>query len=272
MEAEKLMVGLLRTSEKRAAAAALILTLLPLLNTGCSVDETRKEALGRFQEANQNYSEGRFDEALETYLELAEAGFSSGPLSYNIGNCYYRQGEIGKSILFYERAQLLMPGDEDLAHNLELSQLKVIDKITAMPEFWLIRLWRGAVHLLSPSLLTVLLTVSWLGFVASLIVRLLSDSSWTRWSAPAAKACLLVLLITGTCLGSQWWHRAGSTEAIVSAEKVRAFGSPGGGGVEVFVLHEGVKVRLDQIRDGWYEIVLADGNHGWVRADGLDII
>lgn len=264
---------MLSTRGKRAAAAALLLTLLSLLNTGCSVDEARQKALDRFHEANQNYSQGRFDEALETYLELAEAGFSSGPLSYNIGNCFYRRGEIGKSILFYERARLLMPADEDLAHNLELSQLKVTDTITARPEFWLIRLWRGAVHFLSPSWLTVLLTVSWLGFVASLIVQLLSDSWWTRWSGPAAaKICLLILLIAGACLGSRWWYRAGTTEAIVTAEKVRAFGSPGGGGVEVFVLHEGVKVRLDQIRDGWYEIVLADGNHGWVRRDGLEII
>ena len=263
---------MLRTRGKRAAAVALVMTLLTLLNIGCSVDEARQEALGRFQEANQNYSEDRFDEALATYLELTEAGFSSGPLSYNIGNCYYRQGEIGKSILYYERARLLMPGDEDLAHNLELSQLKVTDTITARHEFWLIRLWKGAVHALSRSLLTILLAVSWLGFVASLIFRLLSDSSWARWSAPAARVCLLVLVIAGACLGGQWWSRAGTTEAIVTAERVRAFGSPGGAGVEVFVLHEGVKVRLDQIRDGWYEIVLADGNHGWVRGDGVEII
>ncbi len=266
------MLRLLRTSGKRAAGAALIMSLLPLLNANCSVDETRQEALLRFQEANQHYAEGKFDEALKTYLEVAETGFASGPLFYNIGNCYYRQSNIGKSILFYERARLFMPGDEDLAHNLELSQLKVIDKIGVMPEFWLIRLWRGSVHLMSPALLSILLTLSWLGFVASLIVRLLGDSAWTRWSAPTAKVCLLVLLISVTCLGSQWWTRASTTRAIVTAESVRAFGSPGGGGVEVFVLHKGVKVGIDEIRDGWYEIVLADGNHGWVRTDGLEII
>ena len=125
---------------------------------------------------------------------------------------------------------------------------------------------------MSPALLSLLLTLSWLGFVASLIVRLLGDSAWTRWSAPAAKVCLLVLLISATCLGSQWWTRANTTRAIVTAESVRAFGSPGGGGVEVFVLHKGVKVGIDEIRDGWYEIVLADGNHGWVRTDGVEII
>ena len=247
------------------------MSLLPLLNANCSINETGQEALRRFQEANQNYSEGKFDKALKVYLEVAEEGFASGPLFYNIGNCYYRQSEIGKSILFYERARLLMPGDEDLAHNLELSQLKVVDKITPMPEFWLVRLWRGAAHFVSPALLSILLTVFWLGLMSSLIVQLLG-ASWTRWSAPAAKVCLLVLLIGGACLVSQWWDRAGTIGAIVTAESVRALGSPGGGGVEVFVLHEGVKVRIDETRDGWYEIVLADGNHGWVRWDGVEII
>ena len=266
------MIRLSCISQKWAAAAVLVVALLPLVSTGCSVDETRQAALGRFQEASRSYSEGRFDEALEIYLELFRGGFSSGPLLYNIGNCYYRQGEIGESILFYERARWLMPGDEDLAHNLELSQLRVTDTIVARPEFWLFRLWRGAVHLLSPAWLTVLLTVSWLGLVASLMILWLSDSPWTRWSAPAARIWLVVLLAAGACLGNQWWYRVGTTEAIVIAEKVRAFGSPGETGVEVFVLHEGVKVTLGQIRDGWYEIVLADGNHGWVPADGVEII
>ncbi len=268
------MIEVVRRRGKRAAAAALMVSLLSLPNAGCSVDETEQEARRRFQEANQEYAQGRFDPALKAYLELVDTGFASGPLFYNIGNCYYRLGEVGKSILFYERAQRLMRGDEDLAHNLAMSRLKVIDKITAMPEFWLIRLWRGAIHLMSPALLTILLTVTWLGFVASLILRLLADSSspWTRWSALSAKVCLLVLLIAGTCLASQWWDRSPTTWAVVIDESVRAFGSPGGGGVEVFVLHEGVKVAIDEVRDGWYEIVLADGNHGWVRADGLEII
>ncbi len=254
-----------------AKLSLLAFSLLPGTSAACRVDGVQDDSVRQFQEANETYSEGKIDQALHQYLGLVEQGFSSGPLLYNIGNCYYRRGETGRAILFFERARRLIPGDDDLLHNLALSRLNVVDKITPMPEFWLLRIWKGLILLLPHKLLSTILTVSWLGFVASLILWLLGSSAWGRRAVPAAGLLLVILVLSMILLGGQWWYRSGTTEAVVLAESVRAFGSPGGG-VEVFVLHEGVKVRIDEIRDEWYEIVLADGNHGWVRGDDLEVI
>ena len=265
------MNGLHPQAGGRQTLVTGLLAVLLFALSACSVDPGRQEAADRFEQANQLYAEGRFDEALHLYLQIAESGFSAGSLFYNIGNCYYRRGEIGESILYYERARRLLPADEDLAHNLELSRLRVVDKIDAMPEFWLIRLWKWVVHLLSPTRLNALLAASWLGFVAALIGWLLGKSAWKRWSSRAARVLGLVLLLGGVCFLSQWHIRSGD-RAVVTAASTRAFGAPGGGGIEVFDLHEGVTVQVDEIRDGWVEIVLADGNHGWVRAEDVEII
>ena len=49
-------------------------------------------------------------------------------------------------------------------------------------------------------------------------------------------------------------------------------GEPTLTGQELFILHEGSKVKINRSLDGWYEISLADGKTGWIKADGLEII
>jgi len=42
--------------------------------------------------------------------------------------------------------------------------------------------------------------------------------------------------------------------------------------MEVFSIHEGTRVRLDQKSGDWIEIILADGKVGWVKKDVLEVI
>ncbi len=68
--------------------------------------------------ANQAYKDERYQEAEEGYQRLLDAGHKSGHLYYNLGNACLRQGEIGRAILAYERARILMPREADLLFNL----------------------------------------------------------------------------------------------------------------------------------------------------------
>ena len=54
-------------------------------------------------------------------------------LEYNLGNCYYKLEEVGKTILHYERAKLIDPVNDDLRANILLADLRVIDKIEPLP-------------------------------------------------------------------------------------------------------------------------------------------
>ena len=70
-----------------------------------------------FYKANALYEEGKYDEAIEVYTGLIDQGLESGNLYYNIGNCYFKKGELGKAIVNYERANKLIPDDSDLKSN-----------------------------------------------------------------------------------------------------------------------------------------------------------
>ena len=50
--------------------------------------------------------------------------------------------------------------------------------------------------------------------------------------------------------------------------------SPSNNSTELFILHEGTKVSLRQSMDQgeWYEVVLTNGDVGWVRTEAIKII
>ena len=48
--------------------------------------------------------------------------------------------------------------------------------------------------------------------------------------------------------------------------------SPDRSATDLFVLHEGTKVRIVTEIDDWYEIVIADGKKGWTEGRNIEKI
>lgn len=98
----------------------LAFVILPLIPpSSCQSMESVAE---QFQLANEAYSSGRYDEAINGYTSIiAESGFSV-PLLYNLGNSYAQKGASGLAILHYLRGLQLSPGNSDIQGNLELTR------------------------------------------------------------------------------------------------------------------------------------------------------
>src|SRR5438477_10884494 len=60
-----------------------------------------------FAKANENYAAGHFQEAVNNYETLVRSGEWSANLFYDLGNAYFRVGDLGRAILNYERALAL---------------------------------------------------------------------------------------------------------------------------------------------------------------------
>ena len=97
------------------------------------------EAAQRFEQANQLYLQAKYPDAVAQYQKIVQSGFESGELYFNLGNAYYKSGNIQKAILNYERARQLLPRDEDVQFNLQLANLQVVDKIDAVPRLFVYR-------------------------------------------------------------------------------------------------------------------------------------
>lgn len=82
------------------------------------------------------YIKEDYTAAIQIYEALLKNG-EAAEVYYNLGNSYYKIGEIAKAVLNYERALLLQPGNSDIRANLEVARAKTIDKVEAIPEIFL---------------------------------------------------------------------------------------------------------------------------------------
>jgi len=71
-----------------------------------------------FDKANQDYTEKKYEKALETYKKILNNNGLSASLLYNMGNVFYQTGDIGQAILHYERALILEPNNTQILANL----------------------------------------------------------------------------------------------------------------------------------------------------------
>lgn len=226
-----------------------------------------------FDEANVFYQRQDFAAALEKYLQIESQGQEGSALYYNIANCYYRLGQIGKAILNYERAAKLDPADEDIRANLQIANQATVDKIDPPSQFALARWVRAALYLLPFQTIVRLIVSSYLGITAMIMVLILTRHESVRSNLRRLLIVASIGFTVALCLaGLQWWDSKNRIEAIVQLEQISAFSSPDNNGVEVFTIHEGTKVRIEGESQGWVEIILPDGKVGWVSADSVEII
>ncbi len=226
-----------------------------------------------FALANQKYSEGEYREAAKSYEEIFNSGYSSAALHYNLGNAYYKQNEITRAILNYERALLLSPGDDDIKYNLDIAKQLVADKISTLPEFFISKWFRQLRIGLAPNQWGY---ISLVCFVLSTIFGLLFLFLRRRFLKKLfLLAGIILLLISSSSLifgrqqNKQFSER---NTAIIFSPSVTAKSSPDESGTDLFVLHEGVKVWIIDELNSWLEIELADGNKAWIPENSLERI
>ncbi|MDD4918062.1 MAG: tetratricopeptide repeat protein [candidate division Zixibacteria bacterium] len=80
------------------------------------------EVAEAFRQANARYEARDFAGAAGAYEDILKSGTASAQLYYNLGNAYFKQGDVGRAVLNYLRAQRLDPRDEDIRHNLEFAR------------------------------------------------------------------------------------------------------------------------------------------------------
>ncbi|WP_159431212.1 tetratricopeptide repeat protein [Millionella massiliensis] len=224
-------------------------------------------------QANAAYSNGNYRLAVDRYETLLQQGVHSSKLYYNLGNSWFKQGRMGKAILNYNRALLLDPTDEDTQYNLAMANARIVDKIDSVPEFFL-KTWLRDLGLMFSSDTWAALGLFFLAVTfAAIILWLLAGTMGLRKLGFYGGIVSLVL-----CLGTTFYANfqrnrlLHNTEAIVMNLVAPVKSSPSAGSKDIFVLHEGTRVRMLEQLDGWTEIVLSDGNKGWITSNAIEAI
>jgi tetratricopeptide (TPR) repeat protein len=225
-----------------------------------------------FEHANQLHINKDYTSAIEEYRRLLDNGFESADIYYNLANSYYRLRKTADVIYYYEKARKLNPEDGDIEFNLNVANLRVVDKFKVVPKFFLTEWYENLVNMFSSdswalwSVITIWLAMLFLvGFLFVWNLRLKKTLF--------ATALLMIIIFVSSLFFT--FDRLGRenarNEAIIFSPSVYVKSSPDDKSTDLFILHEGTKVKIkDKIGD-WLEITLPNGNVGWMPERYLKI-
>jgi hypothetical protein len=248
----------------------IIYTLSLLVALSVSASPTSAE---RWDAGNKAYIEGNYEQAIEEYSAILDGGEYSMKLYYNLANAYFKSGAIGKSILYYNKALRIAPSQEDIRHNLAIAEAQTKDRIAVIPEFFLnrwLRTMRNSMSCMAWSVLSLVLFGILLAF--ALLFLLASRLRWRKAGFYGA-LCAFVLFVAMTAFAvSSRNDMLSHNEAIVMGTAISVKSSPDNSATDLFVLHEGTKVKLLDEVDEWCEVVIADGKKGWTLKSNVEEI
>ena len=223
-----------------------------------------------FDEANAAYADGRYDDAAAMYQSLLDEQ-PDAQVYYNLGNAYFKQGELAQSILAYERALRLNPNDKDAKYNLAFAQSRITDNITEQ-DFFLTTWARAIRNQLKEQTWLILSIGLFLLTLIGISLFLLNRTTWLRKTAfHVAWIALLFSLIAGLNARSLHQRDTLRNEAIITQGIVNAKSSPDRSGTDLFTLHEGTKVTIRETIGEWVNVRVGR-NEGWIRLTCLERI
>lgn len=247
---------------------SLILPFL-LLNNGAMADNKQEQ----FDAANKAYIAGNYEEAIVKYTELLKGGEQSFKVRFNLGNAYYRLGNMPEALLNYEKAKKIRPSDKELENNIGLANNRIADKPSTYPEFFLFRLWRSMFLALSMDQLAlsgiIFLFMSSGLFIFYIFGTTRKQKKITFYTGSLV-LCLSLFSLFLAVKQSAYFRK--NHEAIASANAVRLQSAPSEDAKELFVIHAGTKVKIQDRERDWVRVVLPNGNGGWALSTSFNEI
>ncbi len=96
--------------------------LIVLTLTALSASASPGEAPEEFEMANKFYRDKDFHSAIRLYESVLNQGLESPALYFNLGNAYFKNGDLGYAVLYYMKARRLSPEDPDIRQNLQFAR------------------------------------------------------------------------------------------------------------------------------------------------------
>jgi tetratricopeptide (TPR) repeat protein len=220
-----------------------------------------------FEQANAAYDAAEYDKAIDLYDSIVQQGFENVATYYNLGNAYYKKGELGASILYYEKAAQLSPRDVDIQNNLKVARKSVIDKFEVVPQPLVKTAYLGLVRWFQPD------TWGWISlFFFVVLVLGCYFYLFTSMRKAGFSIALVGLIIGLASLSLAYAHTSyleKNVPAIIMATSSYVKSAPSEGAEDAFILHEGTKAILLDELDDWSKIKLIDGKIGWIPSEDL---
>lgn len=262
----------IKTAKKKVAAPVLLALITLLFAATTATAAPAKVAITKV-DADKEYAKGNYLQASKDYSDLLKVG-ESVELYYNLGNCYYRLGNITKSIIAYEKAHRLSPSDRDVTFNLEFVREKTIDKIERQEKNFFSAGYTMLQNLMDMDAWARLSIVAFFACLGMAMLFLLGRDEWMRKLGFYVALLSVFVFVFSTLFAWQQKHNFDARDrAVVVAPSASVKQTPSDSSADAVVVHEGTAVQIvDRTMSDWYSVKLDDGKEGWLKRNSLEII
>lgn len=242
----------MRTGFQRIAS--LLACFILVIATGFAADISNG-----FDSANKLYEQGKFSDAASAYEKLVKSGSVSSALYFNLGNAYFKSGQLGHALAAYHQAEQLSPRDPEVRANIQFVRGQVQGP-TLSPSG--LQRWLASLSINEWATLTAALFWLSLGLLAVTQFR-------TAWKQPLRNFLLLsavATLVVGACLAAAYMNGSTPAAIVVSHDALIHNGpldeAPGN-----LTIHDGAEVSVLDAKSDWLQVRVDANRVGWVKRD-----
>ena len=253
---------------KRGVIGCWVLRFWPLtvfLLASIPLCSQAAHASAAFDAANKLYEEGKFAEAATAYETLVKTGQTSAALYFNLGNAFFKSGQIGRAIAAYRQAEQLTPRDPDLRANLQFARNQT-PRPTLMPTRW--QRWLGRLTLNEWTVLAAGAVWLWLLLLAVLQWRPALTPTLRAYAFSLAIAAGLLCACAAATLRESCFVR---TAIVITGEAEVRYG-PLAESPIAFTVHDGAELRVLDQKDEWLQLSIDPRRIGWLRRDQVCVV
>ncbi|HVO77083.1 MAG TPA: tetratricopeptide repeat protein [Candidatus Bathyarchaeia archaeon] len=213
-----------------------------------------------------------YQEAILHYEAIVkDAHIRNGKLYYDIGNAYFRLGDVGRAILNYKRAELFIQNDPNLEQNLGFARDRRADRIEVRQREKVLKTLFFIHYDIPSRVKLVIFAISFAALWVSAGARLFFGTGWLKLALIVASVVSAVFLASLVVDSVSF---AKSPEGVVTAQEIvgrmgdadtyqPSFKEP---------LHSGAEFRLLEKRPGWWHVELESGDRTWVPDGSAELL
>src|SRR5687768_8849313 len=220
------------------------------------------EALSHFEQANRLYEQGKYSEAASLYESMIKAGRHSPAVFFNLGNCYFKSGNLGRALLNYRVAERLSPRDPDIQGNLRFVRERVQGAISITPSIWM----RALLYFSLNEIAAFCSILFWTWAALACV------TAWRPNLKPKLRTGLIILqslLVVGVIALIAAIIASRERIAIITAPQATVHLGPVAESQAAFTASTGAELKLLARRDGWLQVTDRSGRSGWIPAESV---
>ncbi|MFC1850090.1 tetratricopeptide repeat protein [candidate division CSSED10-310 bacterium] len=226
-----------------------------------------------FRSGNKAYENGKYDQAIQSYSSIVNAGLQNAHVYYNLGNAYFKKGNLASAILFYEKARKFAPRDQDINQNLKFALAQTRDKIEKANKSIVFAFFKTIHDYFSLNewtiFFTILVNLLFLLFIFRLLLKspLLRDINFYFLVITSCLLCVTLIFFAVKISSTLY-----TTRAVIMEAQIDVHSGPAKTYTTLLKVHEGTRLEIILESKDWFQVRFDNGYVGWLPKNTVALI